>query len=248
MCPLRTDDRVVTPPSTPGGDADASPERGCQRWLLWFSLAVIVGMQAGTIFKPLGSIGDTRVADWIDLVTPYAVLGTAAMVLDRAAASRRTWVLMFVAGVTFTLGHGLHLAANSISNVADKTVAHASIVHLWDEVASHYIWYIGLYLVLVALWSALVGHEIEIHPLGYVVAVLVAVALVNILIEGDVAWMGLAMLGSGVVAGAVGPKGSAARLASVIGGTGFVYLATWGIAWYLADGRCFPEFSDVGWI
>ena len=247
MCPSRTDDRIVTPPPPMGG-ADVVAERACERWLLWFSLAVIVGMQAGTIFKPLGSIGDTRVADWIDLVTPYAVLGTAAMVLVDAAASRRTWGLMFVAGVTFTLGHGLHLAANSISNVADKTVAHASIVHLWDEVASHYIWYVGMYLVLVALWSALVEHEIEIRPIGYVVALLVAVALVNILIEGDVAWMGLAMLASGVLAGVVGPKGSAARLASLIGGAGFVYLATWGIAWYVADGRCFPEFSDVGWI
>jgi len=28
-----------------------------RRWLGWFALAVIVGMQAGTVFKPLGTVG-----------------------------------------------------------------------------------------------------------------------------------------------------------------------------------------------
>ena len=121
-------------------------------------------------------------------------------------------------------------------------------MHLWDEVASHYIWYVGMYLVLVSLWSALVDHEIEVRPLGWVVAVLVAITLVNIFIEGDVAWMGLAMLASGVVVGLVTTNTSAGRLALVIGGVGFTYLVTWGIAWYVVDGRWFPEFSDVGWI
>ena len=35
-----------------------------RRWLGWFALALIIGMQAGTVFKPLGSIGPTRTADW----------------------------------------------------------------------------------------------------------------------------------------------------------------------------------------
>ena len=107
-----------------------------RRWLGWFALCVIVGMQAGTIFKPLGTIGQTRVADWVDLLTPFAVLGCAAMVLVRAAAARGPWVLFGVGGVAFTLGHGLHLSANSVSNVADEAVAGAPIVHLWDEVVS----------------------------------------------------------------------------------------------------------------
>ena len=97
-----------------------------RRWLGWFALAVIVGMQAGTVFKPLGTVGETRVADWVDLLTPFAILGCAAMVLVRAEASRGQWVLFGIGGITFTLGHGLHLAANSVSNVADAVVAKAS--------------------------------------------------------------------------------------------------------------------------
>ena len=225
-----------------------APNGGIARWLAWFAVAVIVGMQVGTIFKPLGTIGETRLADWIDLATPFAVLGCAAMALDSGSASSASWAWMFVGGVAFALGHGLHLAANSISNVSDPTVAHASIVHLWDEVASHYIWYIGLYLVLVALWVGLRDHPIRLRAGGAALAVLVAVTLVNTYIEGGVAWFGLGVLATGILAGWTRPTTSAGRLALLIGGVGFLLLVSWGIAWYVADGRVFPEFSDVGWI
>ena len=161
-----------------------------RRWLGWFALAVIIGMQAGTVFKPLGTVGETRVADWVDLLTPYAILGCAAMVLLRAWATRGQWVLLGVGGITFTLGHGLHLAANSISNVADQVVAGASIVHLWDEVVSHWIWYTGLFLVMAAVAWALREQELAVGALDMVVAVLVAVTLVNTYIEGGHALAG----------------------------------------------------------
>ena len=168
-----------------------------RRWLGWFALAVIIGMQAGTVFKPLGSVGETRVADWVDLLTPYAILGCAAMVLLRAWATRGQWVLLGVGGITFTLGHGLHLAANSISNVADQVVAGASIVHLWDEVVSHWIWYTGLFLVMAAVAWALRDQELEVGAPDMVVAVLVAVTLVNTYIEGATPWLGLIFLAAG---------------------------------------------------
>jgi hypothetical protein len=217
-------------------------------WLCWFAVAVVVGMQAGTIFEPLGSAGDTRVADWIDLAAPFAILGFAVMVLHSASGSRSSWVFMFFGGVAFSLGHGLHLAANSISNVADTNVADASIVHLWDEVVSHYIWYSGLYLVFVAIWIVLSGQPIRIGPAGGVLSVLVAITLVNTYIEGGVPWLGLAFLATGIAAGLTRPKTSTGQVALLIGAIGFVLLAGWGVAWYIADGTIFPEFSDLGWI
>lgn len=217
-------------------------------WLCWFAVAVVVGMQAGTIFKPLGSVGETRLADWIDLAVPFAILGCAVMALASAGAGRSAWIVMFSGGVAFALGHGVHLAANSISNVADETVAGASIVHLWDEVASHYIWYSGLYLVFVAIWIALPGPSIRIRPVGAALGVLVAITLVNTYIEGGVPWLGLAFLATGIAAGVTRPRTPTGQLALLIGGTGFLLLVGWGIAWYIADGSIFPEFSDVGWI
>jgi hypothetical protein len=219
-----------------------------RRWLGWFALAVIIGMQAGTVFKPLGEVGETRVADWVDLVTPYAILGCAAMVLVRAEASRAQWVLFGVGGITFTLGHGLHLAANSISNVADAVVAKASIVHLWDEVVSHYFWYVGLFLVLAAMALALRPQEFRVGALDVVVCLLVAVTLVNNYIEGGTPWLGLVFLAVGVVAGLVWRPAAVSRLLLVLGGVGLLLLVGWGVYWLAADGSVFPQFSELGWI
>jgi len=219
-----------------------------RRWLGWFALAVIIGMQAGTVFKPLGSVGETRVADWVDLLTPYAILGCAAMVLLRAWATRGQWVLLGVGGITFTLGHGLHLAANSISNVADQVVAGASIVHLWDEVVSHWIWYTGLFLVMAAVAWALRDQELAVGAPDMVVAVLVAVTLVNTYIEGATPWLGLILLAAGLVAGVIWRPATVSRLLLVVGGAGLVLLIGWGVYWLAADGSVFPEFSELGWI
>jgi hypothetical protein len=219
-----------------------------RRWLGWLALAVIVGMQAGTVFKPLGTIGETRVADWVDLLTPFAILGCAAMVLLRAAASRGQWVLLGVGGITFTLGHGLHLAANSISNVADTVVAKASIVHLWDEVVSHYIWYAGLFLVMASVAWALREQEFTVGAVDAVVALLVAVTLVNTYIEGGTPWLGLLFLAVGVAFGFLWRPASVSRLLLVVGGVGLVLLIGWGVYWVATDGSVFPQFSELGWI
>jgi hypothetical protein len=219
-----------------------------RRWLGWFALAVIVGMQAGTVFKPLGTLGETRVADWVDLLTPFAILGCAAMVLLRAWATRGQWVLLGVGGITFTLGHGLHLAANSISNVADTVVAGAPIVHLWDEVVSHYIWYTGLFLVMAAVAWSLRDQEFRVGAVDVVVALLVAVTLVNTYIEGATPWMGLVFLATGLIAGLRWRPATVSRLLLVVGGVGLVLLIGWGVYWFAADGSLFPEFSELGWI
>jgi hypothetical protein len=219
-----------------------------RRWLGWFALAVIIGMQAGTVFKPLGTVGETRIADWVDLLTPFAILGCAAMVLLRAWATRGQWVLLGVGGITFTLGHGLHLAANSISNVADQVVAGASIVHLWDEVVSHWIWYTGLFLVMAAVAWALRDQELAVGAPDMVVAVLVAVTLVNTYIEGATPWLGLIFLAAGLIAGLMWRPATVSRLLLVVGGAGLVLLIGWGVYWLAADGSVFPEFSELGWI
>lgn len=219
-----------------------------RRWLGWFALAVIIGMQAGTVFKPLGTVGETRVADWVDLLTPYAILGCAAMVLVRAEASRAQWVLFGVGGITFTLGHGLHLAANSISNVADAVVAKASIVHLWDEVVSHYFWYVGLFLVLAAMALALRPQEFRVGAVDVVVALLVAVTLVNNYIEGGTPWLGLVFLAVGVICGFLWRPAAVSRLLLLVGGVGLLLLVGWGVYWLAADGSTFPQFSELGWI
>jgi len=236
---------TATPVSTPPA---ARVTAGIRPWLGWFALAVIIGMQAGTIFRPFGATGQTRVADWVDLLTAYAVIGTAAMVMYRAAATRPQWVLFGVASVTFSLGKGLHLAANSISNVSVTTVADATIVHLWDEVVSHLIWYTGLFLLLLSLAWVLQQATIRVGALDMVVAALVAVTLVNNYIEGAQPWLGLVFLSVLLTVGVRSYPRPVARLLLVVGGLGLVLLVGWGLYWMVTDAQLFPEFSELGWI
>jgi hypothetical protein len=236
---------TIAPAASPSASVTG---RGVRPWLGWFALAVIVGMQAGTIFKPLGGLGETRVADWVDLLTPYAVIGTAAMVLLRAVAGRAQWVLFGVGAVSFALGKGLHISANSVSNVEDPVVADATIVHLWDEVASHIIWYTGLFLILLSLAWTLRQIDFRVGTLDYLVAALVALTLVNTYIEGAQPWLGLVFLAVLLAVGLRSSPQPAGRLLTVVGGLGLLLLLGWGLYWYLADGQVYPEFSDLGWI
>ncbi|HEU5240593.1 MAG TPA: hypothetical protein VFU25_01145 [Ornithinibacter sp.] len=227
---------------------DLRPAPGIRPWLGWFALAVVLGMQAGTVFAPLGSAGETRVADWLDLLTPYAVLGTAAVVLARARATQSQWVLFGVGAVSFALGKGLHLAANSVSNVADPVVAGSSVVHLWDEVVSHLVWFSGLFVVLLTLAWALRGVALRVAPLDLVVAALVAITLVNNYIEGAQPVLGLVVLATLLTLGLRWRPAPVSRLLVVVGGLGLVLLLGWGAFWYVTDGSVFPEFSELGWI
>lgn len=92
----------------------------------------------------------TRVADWVDLVTPFVV---ALPLLWFVAGQRPRWGYQLAAAVGAILyveGHGIHLAANSVSNAegADAVGSAAEVAHFWDEVAGHYLWYLGLAVML----------------------------------------------------------------------------------------------------
>jgi hypothetical protein len=238
---------AVTASATPSS-APVRVVDGVRARLGWLALAVIIGMQAGTVFRPLGDAGDTRVADWVDLLTPYAVLGAAAAVLLRVGASRSSWVLFGAGAVAFALGKGLHIAANSVGNVDDPALSGSEVVHLWDEVVSHLIWYTGLFLVLVAVASALRGVGFHVGPVDHVVAGLVAVTLTNTYIEGAQPVLGLVFLTSLLVLGLRARPEPVSRLLLTVAGVGLVLLVGWGLYWFVTDGAVFPEFSELGWI
>lgn len=122
----------------------------------------------------LGAVGDVTVATLVDLATPWLVLGTALAALLAVRPDRTGWVLAGVGALAYTHGHGIHLAANSVSDETEAAGRTPSdVTHLWDEVVGHYVWYAGLALVLLALARALVA---EPRPRGLVpVALAVAV-------------------------------------------------------------------------
>ncbi len=79
-------------------------------------------------------------------------------------------LLVFVVGsIVYVEGHGIHLAANSISNVATDTDRQTGtsqpttgIIHLWDEVVGHYVWYAGLAVLIAACASSVRGRSLGV--------------------------------------------------------------------------------------
>ena len=208
------------------------------RWLAAFAIAVVVGHHLGTIVGPFGEVGgQTEWADWVDLATPYVVVGTALGALLAAAAPRRAWLLAALGAVVYVQGHGIHLAANSVSNARGS----AAPVHLWDEVMGHYVWYGGLYLLVAALVLAVP------EPTGaarWPLAVLFGFTMATNGIEGGTALFTLCVAVAFVAWGV-------RRHSAVVVTTwavAAVLLAGWGIYWAAADGRFFPQFSELGWI
>ncbi|HEX7188788.1 MAG TPA: hypothetical protein VF423_11235 [Actinomycetes bacterium] len=211
-------------------------------WLVAFALGYAIFHHAGTLFAGLGDVGDsdTRWADWIDLATPYVMTGAAAGALRGAGASRGTWSAFWLAGVTYTLGKGLHVAANSVGNALPGE--DPDVVHLWDETVGHYVWYAGLALLVATLAVAIADRR----PRGGIGAHLLAAVFgfthFTNSIEGQTAWFGIATAVVFAVWGLFTRDGMGRYLATAYG-LSLLLFAGFGV-WQGG----FPEFSELGWI
>jgi hypothetical protein len=210
------------------------------RWLLAFAVVVIAGHHTGVVLEPLGSVegladDKTRWADWIDLVVPYLVVGCAAGALAAVATPRRVWLLFGFAAVLYTQGHGIHLAANSIANVAPGEPA-----HLWDEVMGHYLWYGGLAGVVAALGLGL-GDLPRPSWRSLLLTLPFGFTIFTNSIEGGTAVMGL-VTSAGFLAWGIRHRQRMLGLLVPTYGLALAALAGWGLYWL-----GFPQFSELGW-
>lgn len=202
--------------------------RSASRWLTAFGVAIVVGQHLGALPGGLGSAGGgTRWVDWLDLLTPYAVVGSALGVLATAGASRRGWVLGLVGAGAYVQGHGLHLAANSISNARGD----AAPVHLWDEVVGHYVWYAGLALLLVALVPVVRDAGVRTTVPGLLLAAGVGATWATNALEGGTAAASLAVAVGLSVWGWLLRGLGAGRLLLAAFPLAVVVLAAWGLVY-----------------
>jgi hypothetical protein len=207
------------------------------RRLAAFAVAVVVGHHTGVLWDWLGSVGTTNWADWIDLATPYAVLGIGAAVLAAAGAGRTAWIVFGLGGLAYAQGHGIHLAANSIARVDPGDTA-----HLWDEVVGHYFWYGGLAVVVAALAFVLHRNPLPQSHWRDVLAVLFGFTVFTDSVEGGTAVLGLAT-SVAFVAWGVRRRGRMGWLLVPAYGVALLGIVAWGLYW-----RGFPQFSELGWI
>ncbi len=221
-------------------DPPGSTPRG-RRWpagLGALAVGYVFFHHVGTFAAPLGEVGDTRWGDWLDILTPYVIVGLAARALFRAGASTRHWVAFGAGAVLYTHGHGIHLAANSISNAAASDTA-----HFWDEYVGHYVAYVGLALLFAVLAAALAERPRATGAArtaaGHILASAAGLTHFTNSIQGEFAVPGMAIA-----------AGFAAWGLRTRRRTGGLLLTAYGVALVLFAGyggwqRGFPELSDL---
>jgi hypothetical protein len=209
-------------------------------WLVLFAVCYGFFHHVGTLFADLGEVGETRWADWIDLLTPYAVTGAAAAVLRGAGATRGAWTGFWFGTVLYTQGHGLHLAANSVGNALPG--ADPDIVHLWDETISHYLWYAGFTIIVAVLAVTIADRRPRGGPAAHLLAAVVGFTHFTNSIEGQTPWFGIGVAVVFALWGLFTRDGMGRYLLTAYG----LSLALFAVYRIWQGG--FPEFTELGWV
>ncbi len=203
-----------------------------QRAFVAFALAALV-------LQHLPSLtGDA--AAWVDLVTPFAVVGAAVSGLVRAR--HLAVVVGSIGALLYADGHGIHLAANDIrrENPAGDV---ERVAHFWDETFGHIEWHLGWLLLLGALVVADRGGETPVRRALLVLAgAVLGFTLFTNTVEGGDWWLTViaAPIFAALAARTRGPIATAA--AGGLAGA-CLLIAVWAI-WH----HGVPQFSEVGWI
>jgi hypothetical protein len=204
--------------------------------LLGFAAAVFV-------FQQLPAIVGDGAGDWIDLFTPFAVIGTAALVLGRRAAGLALLVGV-IGALLYVDGHGIHLAANSIGNENPAGKA-KDVAHFWDEEWGHAEWHLGWFVLVLAFCLDERSRPLRLRAwlVGLTALVLGWTFFTNT-VEGQTWWLELGATGVFV------PWAFAARRSRpvlVTAAAAFALCAVLIGIWALWHGGV-PQFTDVGYL
>jgi hypothetical protein len=205
-----------------------------ERSFLAFAIAV-------TALHHLPTIDLYELGTAIDLLTPLAVVGTAAALLASAGAPPGVLAVALLAGVLYVDGHGIHLAANDVRGVGVEGAA-GDRAYFWDERWGHGEWHLGWLGLLLAFCLAERARPEAFRksPVAAAAAVpLLGFTLFSSTVEGQTWPLVLAgALGFGVWAAATRRR----LLTCCAAAFGFAALLVAG--WAAWQGGV-PEFSDV---
>jgi len=202
--------------------------------------------------------------DALDILTPL-VLIPIYWLLFKSAASRESSqgeeMAFIILAAVWVLGHGMHLAANSIDNLieglAKKQVIDVTgtgiyqLTYFFDEHLSHYLWHIGI----LGLAALMIYREWR-HPAGVktiwwetsLAGFLYGVTFFLIFLEGQTVPLGLpAVTIIALVTLVWGRKKLAQQPLLAFFGIACCLAVVLFAGWYLYWGG-FPQLSDVGLI
>ena len=117
-------------------------------------------MHVGVTFLDIPLAPGLTIGDWISLLTPFAVMGSALLVFDAlsAHAGEQTGArrVLLASAAAYTLGLGINLAANAIGRVLyEQPLGPAyRLTYFLDEHLGHIVWHLGMLGVSAALLMA----------------------------------------------------------------------------------------------
>jgi hypothetical protein len=230
-----------------------------ERRLAALGIAAVAADLGGVLFKsPLGPTGVT-VGDWIDALGTFVAIAIYAWIASGLAARGQGPypALGHLVAALYAMGRGVHLAANSIHDMIDRTGGADpwGLVYLWDERVSHCmvdLARIGFVLLLVSLDRRGESDEGSAGRGGRVALFVGALAYgftyFASAVEGQTVPLALPFslalavwgIGSAARGRALGPTRAFFTGAAVVS---LLFFAIWG-TWQ----RGFPEFSHTGLI
>jgi hypothetical protein len=239
------------------------------KWLFLLGLILASFHTLPAFFKRFVSISLT-VGDVIDFATPWAVISVVCFTYYRICRTgsekpypfkfQKAASLIFLGAgfILYVNGHGLHLSANSLGRLFDKTqhTEFYNAAYLLDEVISHYMWDAGVFMIsmgliassfhrshkflssqniiLVFIGAFLFGFSFAVNGIeGQTIAFVLPAALCGALISIGLRWKESRHDG----------KDPVTLFFLVAYLTSLVLFAYWGIMY-----SGFPQFSELGWI
>ncbi len=230
----------------------------------WFIIAPV------TLSEPLPGFALLQVSEAVDLFAPLVLFPIYWVLFQGAragAASTGATIAFLVFAGFWGVGHGVHLAANSIAHLVRENTPErlAALTHFYDETLGHYLWHTGAFgLSAMLTWRALgaSGAHDDVDARGVAAAVAArslvlpvaahGVTLFLMTIEGATTPISIPF--AAVFVAIVGARAlraprrrewllqrplAAFFLASYV--IALVLIAGWAIYW-----RGLPEFSEVG--
>lgn len=219
---------------------------------LAFSAFIIMPALLGKPFPPNPLL---HWADILDLFTPLVIIPLYWLLFrdtTRGASGTTSNIAFLVLASLWVEGQGMHLSANSISNLlgAGSTTIH-DLVYFYDEALSHYLWHfatIGLSVLLLSLIK-ISSNSATVHwPLIGPSAVLYGFTFFLAVNEGGTVPLGLpaaALIALWIAFSRRHLTRTHNLVAFFVVGYG-VAVALF-LGWYVYWGG-FPEFSEVGLI
>jgi hypothetical protein len=202
--------------------------------------------------------------DVLDILTPLVLIPIYWLLFKSTVeekSSRAEEIVFLVLASIWVLGHGMHLAANSVNNLAEalakKQVVDIistdiyKLTYFMDEHLSHYLWHVGVVGMAVLLVYRDWRRSTETATTWWVAILsgfLYGFTLFCIFLEGQTVPLGLPFVMIFVLLTLIGCRQKLAvkpvlaffLIACLVA---LLFLAGWGI--YFGG---FPQFSDVGLI